>query len=111
MGKDQRTNIERKLRENEIDVVVTTTTLEVGIDIGGITTIITPIVPVNRLLQRIGRAGRGNQPAKISLELEHDPISFYYSTHANSYLKDVSAVNITTVLPIANRDSVDHQSP
>jgi DEAD/DEAH box helicase domain-containing protein len=96
LGKEQRTDIERKLRENEIDVVVTTTTLEVGIDIGGITTIITPIVPVNRLLQRIGRAGRGNQPAKIFLELEHDPISYYYSTHADSYLKDVSAVNITT---------------
>ena len=94
--KEQRATIEKQLRASEIDVVVTTTTLEVGIDIGGITTIITPIVPVNRLLQRIGRAGRGDQPAKIFLELEHDPIAYYYSSHADAYLKDVSPVNITT---------------
>ena len=79
-----------------LDVVITTTTLEVGIDIGGITTVITPIVPVNRLVQRIGRAGRGSQPANIFLELEHDPIAYYYSEHADSYLKDISPVNITT---------------
>ena len=96
LTKESRVLIENKLRENRIDVVITTTTLEVGIDIGGITTIITPIVPVNRLLQRIGRAGRGNAPAKIFLELKHDPISYYYSTHADAYLKDISSVNITT---------------
>ena len=96
LTRGQRMIIEKQLRNNRIDVVVTTTTLEVGIDIGGITTIITPIVPVNRLLQRIGRAGRGNKPAKIFLELGHDPISYYYATHADSYLQDISPVNITT---------------
>lgn len=95
LTKDQRTRIEKQLRDNQIDVVVTTTTLEVGIDIGGISTIITPLVSVNRLLQRIGRAGRGNKPAKIFLELEHDPISYYYANHVNSYLKDISPVNIS----------------
>lgn len=96
LSRDQRLLIEKELRDNEIDVVVTTTTLEVGIDIGGITTIITPIVPVNRLLQRIGRAGRGQRSAKIFLELGHDPISYYYANHADSYLQDISPVNITT---------------
>lgn len=96
LDKNQRTIIEKQLRENAIDVVVTTTTLELGIDIGGITSIITPLVPVNRILQRIGRAGRGYKPAKVFLELEHDPISYYYSIHANNYLKDISPVNITT---------------
>lgn len=96
LTKDQRTSIEKQLRDSELDVVVTTTTLEVGIDIGGITIVITPIVPVNRLIQRIGRAGRGDQPAKIFLELDHDPIAYYYSAHANAYLQDISPVNITT---------------
>lgn len=96
LSREQRRTIEKELRKNKIDIVVTTTTLEVGIDIGGITTIITPIVPVNRLLQRIGRAGRGEKPSKIFLELNHDPIAYYYSTHAESYLKDISPVNITT---------------
>ena len=94
--KDLRTQIEKQLRDNEIDIVVTTTTLEVGIDIGSLTTVISPIVPVNRLLQRFGRAGRGSKPAKIFLELEHDPISYYYSSHASSYLNDISPVNINT---------------
>lgn len=96
LNKKQRQHIEKELRENKLDVVVTTTTLEVGIDIGGLTTIITPIVPINRLVQRIGRAGRGTTPAKVFLELEHNPISFYYAEHAESYLKDISSVNITT---------------
>lgn len=59
MSKEQRFMIEERLRKGELKVVVSSTSLELGIDIGSIDIVILIKSPkgVARALQRIGRAG------------------------------------------------------
>lgn len=59
MSKDQRFMIEDRLRRGELKVVVSSTSLELGIDIGSIDIVVLLRSPksVSRALQRIGRAG------------------------------------------------------
>ncbi|MEK6858662.1 MAG: ATP-dependent helicase [Nanoarchaeota archaeon] len=59
MSKQRRFEIEERLRKGELRVVVSSTSLELGIDIGGIDLVILLRSPkgVARALQRIGRAG------------------------------------------------------
>jgi len=59
MSKDKRFEIEEKLRKGELKVVVSSTSLELGIDIGDIDLVILLRSPkgVARAMQRIGRAG------------------------------------------------------
>jgi len=59
MSKRERFSIEDKLRKGELKVVVSSTSLELGIDIGSIDLVIMIRSPksVSRALQRIGRAG------------------------------------------------------
>ncbi len=59
MSKEKRFEIEDKLRKGELKVVVSSTSLELGIDIGSIDLVIMLRSPksVSRALQRIGRAG------------------------------------------------------
>src|SRR3989344_945104 len=59
MSKDKRFEIEDKLRKGELKVVVSSTSLELGIDIGSIDLVVLVRSPksVSRALQRIGRAG------------------------------------------------------
>jgi len=59
MSKERRFEIEDRLRKGELKVVVTSTSLELGIDIGDIDLVVLLRSPkgVARALQRIGRAG------------------------------------------------------
>ncbi len=59
LSKEHRFNIEERLRKGELKVVVTSTSLELGIDIGYIDLVILLGSPksVARALQRIGRSG------------------------------------------------------
>jgi ATP-dependent Lhr-like helicase len=59
MSKETRFSIEDKLRKGELKVVVSSTSLELGIDIGSIDVVVLLRSPksVSRALQRIGRAG------------------------------------------------------
>jgi len=59
MSKDRRFEIEERLRKGELKVVVTSTSLELGIDIGDIDLVVLLRSPksVSKALQRIGRAG------------------------------------------------------
>jgi ATP-dependent helicase Lhr and Lhr-like helicase len=59
LSKEHRYNIEDKLRKGELKVVVTSTSLEMGIDIGSIDLVILLGSPKSsaRALQRIGRSG------------------------------------------------------
>lgn len=59
LSKEHRFNIEQKLRNGELKVVVTSTSLELGIDIGFIDLVVLLGSPKSsaRALQRIGRAG------------------------------------------------------
>ncbi len=59
MSKEKRFEIEDRLRKGELKVVVSSTSLELGIDIGSIDLVVLLRSPksVSRALQRIGRAG------------------------------------------------------
>lgn len=59
LSREIRTTVESKFREGEIDAVVATSSLELGIDIGKINLVIQYMSPrqVIRLIQRVGRSG------------------------------------------------------
>jgi len=59
LSRDVRLEVEEKLKRGELKVVVSSTSLELGIDIGYIDLVVLLSSPksVSRLLQRIGRAG------------------------------------------------------
>jgi ATP-dependent Lhr-like helicase len=59
MSKEERFSIEERLRNGELKVIVSSTSLELGIDIGSIDLVVLLRSPksVSRALQRLGRAG------------------------------------------------------
>jgi Lhr-like helicase len=61
MGKEARHEIEDLLKQGKIKAVVTSTSLELGIDIGDVDLVVQLGTPKNtaKLMQRIGRAGHG----------------------------------------------------
>jgi DEAD/DEAH box helicase domain-containing protein len=83
-----RAEIEQMFKSGKLSAISATPTLELGIDIGGVDAIVSNIVPVNRLTQRIGRAARRGQHGYAFLALGNDPISQYYKSHPDDYLSD-----------------------
>lgn len=83
-----RIEVEQQFKSGQLTAISATPTLELGIDIGDVDAIISNIVPVDRLTQRIGRAARRGQQGYAFLTLGNDPISQYYKTHPSDYLAD-----------------------
>ena len=83
-----REEIEQAFKSGKLAAISATPTLELGIDIGSVDAIVSNIVPVNRLTQRIGRAARRGQQGYAFLALGNDPISQYYKSHPDDYLAD-----------------------
>jgi DEAD/DEAH box helicase domain-containing protein len=84
----ERKIVEQLFRTCELMAISATTTLELGIDIGDVDAIVSDIVPINRLIQRVGRAARSGQEGYAFLALGNDPISQYYKLHPSDYLAD-----------------------
>ena len=83
-----RRTIEQAFKYGKLMTISATPTLELGIDIGDVDAIISGIVPINRLTQRLGRAARRGQEGYAFLALGNDPISQYYSLHPDDYFAD-----------------------
>jgi len=83
-----RKEVEQQFRTGQLSAISATPTLELGIDIGDVDAVISNIVPVNRLTQRVGRAARRGQQGYAFLALGNDPISQYYKQHPDDYLAD-----------------------
>ena len=88
----ERKSVEDSFKSGKLMAISATPTLELGIDIGDVDVIISDIVPINRLIQRLGRAARSGQEGYAFLALGNDPISQYYKQHPNDYLEDQELV-------------------
>lgn len=84
-----RRSVEKAFKENKIQAISCTPTLELGIDVGDVDGVISSTIPVNRLVQRIGRAARKGQKGYAFLALGNDPISQYYKNHPEDYFEDI----------------------
>lgn len=89
-----RASVEKQFKENSLDAISCTPTLELGIDIGDVDAVISSTIPVNRLTQRIGRAARKGQRGYAFLALGNDPISQYYKNHPDDYFEDIEKTYI-----------------
>ena len=87
-----RKSVEQSFKDNKLMAISATPTLELGIDIGDVDAIVSGIVPINRLIQRFGRAARRGQEGYAFLALGNDPISQYYSSHPDDYFADQEQV-------------------
>ena len=89
-----RTYVEKQFKEDKIQAISCTPTLELGIDVGNVDCVISSTIPVNRLIQRIGRAARKGQKGYAFLALGNDPISQYYKNHPEDYFEDIEKTYI-----------------
>lgn len=78
-GNNQRENVEDKFTNGKINVLVATSTLQVGVDFDRIDMLIVYGAPyfLSDYVQRIGRAGR-KHPAVIASILPSKPIDFFF---------------------------------
>jgi DEAD/DEAH box helicase domain-containing protein len=88
----ERKSVEELFKSGKLKAISATPTLELGIDIGDIDVIISDIVPINRLIQRLGRAARSGQDGYAFLALGNDPISQYYKHHPDDYIEDQEVI-------------------
>ncbi len=92
LTKRYRNKVEDEFRTGKLPVLVSTPTLELGIDIGHLDSVVSMIVSVTRLTQRIGRAGRKGQESVAVLALrDNDPISTFYRYQPEKYFTDIDA--------------------
>lgn len=87
-----RRTVEQAFKYGKLMIISATPTLELGIDIGNVDAVISGIVPINRLTQRLGRAARRGQEGYAFLALGNDPISQYYCLHPDDYFADQEQV-------------------
>lgn len=81
-------SIEMAFRGGTLKAISCTPTMELGVDIGGVDGVVSSSIPVNRLMQRIGRAARKGQKGYAILALGNDPISQYYKNHPDDYFNE-----------------------
>ncbi len=82
-------NNENEFLNGELDSLSSTPTLEVGINIGDLTGVVSEFVPYYTLTQRIGRGGRSGQDSYGFVVLDTgDPVSQFYKFHPHYYEKE-----------------------
>lgn len=101
-----RRSIENLFRADKLLSISATPTLELGIDVGNVDGVISSTIPINRLVQRIGRAARKGQDGYAFLVLGNDPISQYYKNHPDDYFEDVEQIYIDPKNPFVEEFQV-----
>ncbi len=120
----ERREIERQLRDGEVDAVVSTSALEMGIDIGGLDVCILVGYPgtIATTWQRAGRVGRKERDSAAVMIAMPDALDQYYMRHpedffrrdaeaavvdgANRYLLKNHLLCAAQELPLRRNDSV-----
>jgi DEAD/DEAH box helicase domain-containing protein len=101
-----RKSVEQEFKSDKLQAISCTPTLELGIDVGNVDCVISSTIPVNRLVQRIGRAARKGQRGYAFLALGNDPISQYYKNHPDDYFEDVEKTYIDPKNPFVEEFQV-----
>jgi DEAD/DEAH box helicase domain-containing protein len=101
-----RKSVERDFKNDVLSAISCTPTLELGIDVGNVDCVISSTIPVNRLIQRIGRAARKGQRGYAFLVLGNDPISQYYKNHPDDYFEDIERTYIDPKNPFVEEFQV-----
>ena len=101
-----RRSVEKAFKEDALQAISCTPTLELGIDVGNVDGVISSTIPVNRLVQRIGRAARKGQRGYAFLALGNDPISQYYKNHPDDYFDDTEKTYIDPKNPFVEEFQV-----
>jgi DEAD/DEAH box helicase domain-containing protein len=93
--RNQRTWVEESFKNGSLKSLVSTPTLELGIDIGDLDSVVSMITGITNLTQRMGRAGRKGQESVVVLALRNeDPISAFYKNHPDTYFSDINAAYV-----------------
>jgi DEAD/DEAH box helicase domain-containing protein len=84
----ERRELEARFRGGELRVLVTTSALELGIDVGAVDAVVLAGYPgsATRVRQRIGRAGRLGQEALAVLVARDNPLDQYFVDHPREYV-------------------------
>ncbi|MHA1860284.1 MAG: DEAD/DEAH box helicase, partial [Candidatus Asgardarchaeia archaeon] len=86
-----RRRVESAFKRGNLRLLISTPTLELGIDIGDLNGVVSVLVDYTRLIQRVGRAGRKGQESVAILSLKNeDTISNYYRNHPDQYFLDIA---------------------
>lgn len=102
--RDQRTEVEQSFKNGSLKSLVATPTLELGIDIGDLDSVVSMITGITTLTQRMGRAGRKGQESVVVLSLRNeDPISAFYKNHPATYFSDINAAYVEPNNPVVAR--------
>ncbi len=101
-----RKKVEQDFKSDSLQAISCTPTLELGIDVGNVDGVISATIPVNRLMQRIGRAARKGQSGYAFLALGNDPISQYYKNHPWDYFEDTEKTYIDPKNPFVEEFQV-----
>lgn len=86
LPKDERKKVETMLKTGELKAVIATPTLELGIDIGDLDSVVLDGIPptYTKYIHRAGRCGRHHE-GYVIMVLGEDPIGSYYSSRPNEY--------------------------
>jgi DEAD/DEAH box helicase domain-containing protein len=89
-GKQSRYAVEQKLKQGILDGVISTSALELGINIGGVEAVVLEGYPGTRqsFYQRIGRAGRDDEAALAALVARREAIDQYVVENPEYVLDD-----------------------
>ena len=101
-----RRSVENAFKNDTLMAISATPTLELGIDVGNVDGVISSTIPINRLVQRIGRAARKGQNGYAFLVLGNDPISQYYKNHPTDYFEDIEKIYIDPKNPFVEEFQV-----
>jgi DEAD/DEAH box helicase domain-containing protein len=80
---EERRDVERRLLDDRLSGVITTSALELGMDIGGIDVCLLLGYPgtISSMMQRAGRAGRRERDSLVILIAGEDALDQYYMRH------------------------------
>ncbi|MDD3051559.1 MAG: DEAD/DEAH box helicase [Candidatus Cloacimonetes bacterium] len=86
----ERRNIEKRLREKSLRAVISTNALELGIDIGGLDSVIINGYPgsITSTKQQSGRAGRGDRPSQTILVANSGVLNQFIVRHPEYILEN-----------------------